>query len=330
MTESQRSLIGGKYELLRELGSGASAVVYLAREVTLEVDAERLVAIKVLREEGGPLAARDRFSQEIRVMAKLVHPNIVPLFETGNWDGRPFLVMPYIEGESLAQRIMRGGKLPVREVLGIARELCDALEYAHSLHIVHRDVKPSNVLITASGHVMLSDFGVARWTELTGDDRPTRSSAGSPGTAAYASPEQLAGERHIDGRSDVYSLGIVLFEALTAELPFRGASAREEMVQRLTGHAGSARERCPAVPPAVDAAIAKALALKLADRWSSAAEFRDALQGDPHPADADESLHDAARASLGSSSTARRVRAGIAAVAAMTVVLTAWVWPVKK
>jgi tetratricopeptide (TPR) repeat protein len=277
MDDLRPILIGGKYELLRELGSGGSATVYLAREVGAELHPERLVAIKVLRDDGGLVDARMRFSQEIRVMGKLVHPNIVPLFDTGTWGDRLFLVMPFIEGESLATRIARLGRLPVGDVARMAHELCDALAYAHAQRIVHRDVKPSNVLIDASGHVMLSDFGVARWMELTGDDRPTRSGAGVPGTMAYASPEQAAGDPHLDGRSDIFSLGCVLFEALTGELPFHGETAREALRKRLTAAAPPVRSVRPEVPDAVDAAIAKALSATPEDRWQRAADFSGAI-----------------------------------------------------
>src|SRR5690349_9238921 len=144
MSELAVKLLGGKYEVLRELGSGGSATVYLAREIAGELAPERLVAIKVLRDDGAVSDARLRFSQEIRVMANLRHPHIVPMFDAGIWDGRPFLVMPYIEGETLATRIFQHGGLEQGEVARMAVQLCEALDYAHGRHLVHRDVKPSN------------------------------------------------------------------------------------------------------------------------------------------------------------------------------------------
>lgn len=212
-------------------------------------------------------------------MAKLVHPNIVPLFDTGTWDGRPYFVMPFVDGESLADRIARVGPLPEVDVIALARELCDALEYAHSVKIVHRDVKPSNVLIHVNGHAMLSDFGVARWLELTGEDRPTRSSAGAPGTISYASPEQAAGDRHLDGRSDIFSLGCLMYEALTTELPFTGSSARDSLLRRLAAEAPTVATRRPDVSEGLSLVIATALRGNAEDRWQSAREMAEAL---PH------------------------------------------------
>ncbi|MCC6318748.1 MAG: protein kinase [Gemmatimonadaceae bacterium] len=277
MSASEAHWIGGKYEILRELGSGGFATVYLAKEAAGEVAAERLVAVKVLRDDSTTSDARVRFSQEVRVMANLRHPHIVPMFDTGVWNGRPYLVMPYVEGETLARR-MRAGRLDVRVAARMASEMCDALDYAHSRHIVHRDVKPSNIMFDLAGNAWLADFGVARWTELTGDDRPTRSSMGPPGTAAYASPEQLAGGRHLDGRSDLYSLGVALFEALTGELPYGKATGPGSLLKRLEGNLPTVRSRRGDVASALSEAVEKCLHLDPAHRWATAADARDAFR----------------------------------------------------
>ena len=275
--ELEPTRIGGKYEILRELGSGGSATVYLAREVATELGAERLVAIKVLRDDGTMSDARQRFSQEIRVMANLRHPHIVPLFDTGIWDGRPYLVMPYIEGESLAARIKCEGKLSVEAVVKMGIQVCEALDYAHSQHLVHRDVKPSNILFDANGNAWLSDFGVARWTELTGDDRPTRSSAGAPGTMAYASPEQIAGERHLDARTDVYALGVVLYEATTGKLPFGHTTPREFLLQKLGGTSPAPPSPDSPMTRPLQSVVERAVAPEPSARWSTCGAFKEAL-----------------------------------------------------
>lgn len=265
-------LVGGKYEMLRELGAGGSATVYLARDVTME----RLVAVKVLREEVAFAFAEERFSREIRLMARLEHPHIVPILDSGRWGARLYYVMPYIEGESLESRLGRMGRLPVDDVLRLAHELCDALSHAHMQRVIHRDVKPSNVLLDVGGHARLSDFGVARLLDLSGDDRLTASDT-SVGTIAYMSPEQAARERRLDARTDIFSLGCVLYEALAGELPFHGATPVQTLAMRLTASAPPLRSKLPEASASLERAIARALATTPELRCGSAREFANEL-----------------------------------------------------
>jgi len=266
---AQRSLA-----LERELGRGGMATVYLARDLRHD----RLVAVKVLRPDVSMGA--ERFVREIEVVSPLVHPHIVPLYDSGTVDGAPYYVMPYIEGDSLRQMLRRQGRLSVSESVRVAGEIGEALEFAHSRGIIHRDIKPENVLLHA-GHALVSDFGVARAlgrAAQTGADGDRLTEAGRIlGTAEYMSPEQASGDTTLDGRSDVYSLGCVLYEMLTGQPPFIGGSAREILSRRFRESPPDVREKRPEVPPAVGQVITRSLAPDPADRYGSAGEFLEAL-----------------------------------------------------
>src|SRR5580765_7165018 len=248
------------------------ATVFLATDLKHD----RPVAIKVLR--GGETAVdAERFHREIRVLARLRHPFILPLHDSGEAGGALFFVMPFVDGESLRARLTREGRLPVADALELAREVADALQAAHDEGVVHRDVKPENILIARSGHALLADFGIARGTP--GAARPeTMTQLGMAiGTVAYMSPEQAMGEREIDARSDVYALGCVLFEMLSGSPPFTGTTAMSVVAKHLSSPPPDLRALRPEVPPAIAQVLSRALAKAPADRPASARELALAL-----------------------------------------------------
>jgi tetratricopeptide (TPR) repeat protein len=263
--------LADRYAIARELGHGGMATVYLAEDLKHH----RHVAIKVLRPELAGVLGPDRFLREIEIAARLDHPHILPLYDSGEAAGLLYYVMPYVEGESLRERLTREKQLPTEDAIQIAREVADALSYAHSRDVVHRDIKPENILL-AGGHARVADFGIARAVSEAGGDRLTGTGL-AIGTPTYMSPEQAAGSRDLDGRSDLYSLGCVLYEMLAGHPPFSGPI--ESMVhQHLTVNPPLITTIRPAVPPAVAAALMRVLAKTPADRFSPAAQFADALR----------------------------------------------------
>ena len=214
---SLRAALRGHYEIEREIGQGAFATVYLARDLKHE----RKVALKVLHADPTSETGELRFIREIRVLARLQHPNILPLHDSGHVETLLYYVMPYVSGETLRDRIDHERQLALEVACNIARDVADALAYAHAQGVIHRDIKPENILLSA-GHPVLADFGIARAIDLAGVRQLTRTGKGSPGTPAYMSPEQMIGDAVLDGRSDTYSLGCVLFEMLTGKPPFAG------------------------------------------------------------------------------------------------------------
>ncbi|MGH7531239.1 MAG: serine/threonine-protein kinase, partial [Gemmatimonadales bacterium] len=238
--------LAGRYTLERELGRGGMSLVFLAHDERHD----RRVALKVLRPELGVTLGPERFLQEIHVAAGLAHPHILPLFDSGEADGLLFYVMPYVEGESLRLRLHRAGPLALAEALQITLEVADALEYAHGHNIVHRDIKPENILLQ-SGHAVVSDFGIARAISAADQSRMTGTGI-AVGTVAYMSPEQAMGEEDVDGRSDIYSLGCVLYEMLVGQTPFAGGA-------RSGGRLAAQAER-QRIPLDVELAIETALA----------------------------------------------------------------------
>src|SRR3989454_4194759 len=247
------------------------ATVYLARDLKHG----RPVAIKVLRPEIAAALGPERFLREIEVAARLTHPHILPLHDSGEAARFLYYVMPYIESESLRDRLEREGQLPLEEALRITREVASALSYAHGHDVVHRDIKPENILLSG-GEAVVADFGIARAITQAGGTRLTET--GIPvGTPAYMSPEQASGGGPIDGRSDVYSLACVLYEMLAGEPPYTGPSAQVVIAKRFTDPVPSVRRLRETIPPAVDAAITKALAKAPVDRFATAAQFAEAL-----------------------------------------------------
>ena len=266
-----RAALAGRYTLERELGRGGMATVWLAQDLKHE----RPVALKVLRPELAAALGPERFLREIHLTARLTHPHILPLHDSGVADGFLFYVMPYVEGESLRDRLDREKQLPLDDALQIAREVADALSYAHGHDVVHRDVKPENILLEA-GHAVVADFGIARAVSAAGGEKLTETGI-AVGTPAYMSPEQGAGSRELDGRSDLYSLGCVLYEMLAGRPPFVGPTVESVVHQHLAAEPPSITSLRPAVPTSVVAALSRALAKTPADRFNPVALFGEAL-----------------------------------------------------
>jgi serine/threonine protein kinase/tetratricopeptide (TPR) repeat protein len=272
---SLRAALRGHYEIEREIGQGAYATVYVARDLKHE----RKVAIKVLHADPTSETGELRFIREIRLLARLQHPNILPLHDSGHVEALLYYVMPYVSGETLRDRIDREKQLPSEAACNIARDVADALAYAHGQGIIHRDIKPENILLSA-GHPILADFGIARVIDLAGVRQVTRTGMGSPGTPAYMSPEQLMGDKELDGRSDTYSLGCVLFEMLTGRPPFSG---KEGFVKRFTEPPPLASTIRRDVPGWIDDVVATALARRPEDRYQTAQELVTALTSGDRP-----------------------------------------------
>ena len=264
--------LADRYDIRRELGQGGMATVYLANDLRHD----RPVAVKVISPHLAPVESK-RFLAEIRTVANLTHPHILPLHDSGESEGRLYYVMPYVDGDTLADQIRARGKMSVDETLGILREIGGALAHAHRRGIVHRDVKPSNIFLT-EGHAFLADFGVAKVKELGDDARLTRTGA-AMGTPLYMSPEQAqAGD--LDGRSDMYSLACVAFEMLTGAPPFTGATVAAILASHVLTEAPSVTDTRPDIPLHVAQAITRALAKAPEDRFASMEEFLGALAGD--------------------------------------------------
>jgi serine/threonine protein kinase len=272
--ERLQTVLAEHYAIDRELGRGGMATVYLAHDLKHG----RQVAIKVLRPDLGESLGPGRFLREIRIASRLTHPNILPVHDSGTADGLLFYVMPHVAGESLRERIRREGQLPVADAITIAREVAEALAYAHREDVVHRDIKPGNILLEA-GHAVIADFGLARAIRAAAAD-DLSSARLAIGTPLYMSPEQSSSSEQIDGRSDVYSLGCVLYEMLAGEPPFTGPSAQAIAAKHMQLPPPSLRTVRPHVPPRIEAAINQALEKVPADRFQSADEFARALTVD--------------------------------------------------
>src|SRR5437899_5775992 len=270
LSERVRASLAGRYTIERELGRGGMATVYLARDLKHD----RPVALKVLRPELAAVLGGERFLREIRLTAQLQHPHILTLIDSGEEDGFLYYVMPYVEGESLRQRLEREGQLPLDEALRIARAIASALDFAHARGVIHRDIKPENIMLH-QGEPMVADFGIALAVSSAGRDRLTETGL-SLGTPAYMSPEQASAEPKLDGRSDQYSLASVLYEMLAGEPPYSGPTAQAIIAKRFSEpipHLRTMRE----VPEAIEQAVTKALAKASADRYVTTDQFVAAL-----------------------------------------------------
>jgi len=263
--------LAGRYRVERELGAGGMATVYLAHDLRHDRD----VAIKVLHPDLGAALGGERFLAEIKTTAKLQHPHILPLLDSGEADGLLYYVMPYVRGETLRARLEREKQLPIADAVRIAREVAGALEHAHTQGVIHRDIKPENILLQDGG-ALVADFGIALAVQTAGGARMTQTGL-SLGTPSYMSPEQAMGERTIDARSDIYALGAVTYEMLTGDAPFSGSSVQAIVARVLAERPGSMRAVRETVPEHVEVAVMTALAKLPADRQSSAARFAEAL-----------------------------------------------------
>ena len=264
--------LADRYRIERELGRGGMAVVYLAHDLRHE----RQVAVKVLRPDLAASVGAERFLREIKLAARLTHHNILALYDSGEADGLLYYVMPYVEGESLRQKLKRERQLAIDEALRLTHEIADGLDYAHEQGVIHRDIKPENILLSR-GHAAIADFGIARAVAKMGSSNLTTSGT-SVGTPMYMSPEQIAGDRDVDGRSDVYSLGCVLYEMLAGEPPHTGPTVQAVLTRILTEEPTDLRSVRATVPAHVSAAVAKVLQKVPSDRFATATALATALR----------------------------------------------------
>jgi len=277
MSETTRltAALAGRYAIERELGAGGMATVYLARDLKHD----REVGLKVLRPELAAVLGAARFLQEIRISARLDHPHILTLIDSGESEGFVWYVLPYVRGESLRNKLTREQQLSIEETVRIATQVASALDYAHRHGVIHRDIKPENILLH-EGEAMLADFGIALAVREAGGPRLTESGL-SLGTPQYMSPEQATGGRELDARSDVYSLAAVVYEMLAGEPPHTGPTVQAVVAKLLTERPTRIRTVRDTVPEGIDAAVAKALSKVPADRFGGAAEFAAALAVSP-------------------------------------------------
>ncbi|HET9798874.1 MAG TPA: serine/threonine-protein kinase, partial [Gemmatimonadaceae bacterium] len=263
MTEA----LADRYRIDRELGVGGMATVYLAHDLRHDRD----VAIKVLHPDLGAALGGERFLTEIRTTARLQHPHILPLLDSGSADGLLYYVMPLVTGETLRTRLERERQLPIEDAVRIGLEVADALAYANELGVIHRDIKPENILLQG-GHATVADFGIALAVQQAGGHRMTQTGL-SLGTPQYMSPEQAMGEKSIDARSDLYALGAVTYEMLAGEAPFTGPTVQAIVARVMTEEPRPLHAQRKAIPAHVEDAVMRALEKLPADRWSSARQF---------------------------------------------------------
>ena len=262
-----QSALAERYIIERELGSGGMATVYLARDIKHD----REVALKVLRPDLSAVIGTERFLSEVRITAKLDHPHILTLIDSGEADGLLYYVLPYVRGESLRHKLEREKQLSVDDAVSIVKQVASALDYAHEHGVVHRDIKPENILLH-EGEAVLTDFGIALAVKEAGGRRLTETGL-SLGTPQYMSPEQATGDRALDKRSDIYSLGAVFYEMITGEPPVTGATAQAMIAKLLTEKPVKMRVVRQTVPLEMEIATDKALSKVPADRYASAGEF---------------------------------------------------------
>ncbi|MGH7638332.1 MAG: protein kinase domain-containing protein, partial [Gemmatimonadaceae bacterium] len=264
--------LAGRYRVLEVAGRGGMATVYAAEDFKHH----RKVAIKVLHAELAEAVGAERFVREIEIAARLTHPHILPLHDSGEADGLLYYVMPFLDGESLRARLGRERQLPIDESVRLLDEIASALAYAHERGIIHRDIKPENVLLSA-GHAVVSDFGIARAIQSAGGERVTRTGI-VVGTPAYMSPEQASGDETLDQRSDIYSLGCVAYEMLGGEPPFSGATPRAVFSRHALDPVPSLQTLRPTIDEPMEQAVRRALAKVPADRYASVLEFASAVR----------------------------------------------------
>jgi serine/threonine protein kinase len=311
--------LSDRYRIEREIGAGGMATVYLAQDLRHD----RKVALKLMRPELSAVIGAERFLAEIKLTANLQHPHILPLFDSGEADGCLFYVMPFIEGESLRDRLSREKQLPVADAVRIATEVASALDYAHRHQVIHRDIKPENILLH-DGRALVADFGIALAASKASGSRMTETGM-SLGTPHYMSPEQAMGEREITARSDVYALGAMLYEMLTGDPPFTGSTAQAVVARVLTESPRPMLPQRHTIPPHVEAAVLTALEKLPADRFATAAEFADALAGRNYVP----TVPSAAAAPAPTAAVGRRrdpVSLALLGVAAVAIAAALWGW----
>jgi eukaryotic-like serine/threonine-protein kinase len=278
IVEQVQDALGAQYRVEGVLARGGMTIVLRA----LDRKHDRVVAVKVLHPDLAGSVGVDRFLREIRLLARLQHPHILPLFDSGSAPGVLFYIMPFVDGETLRERLVRHGQLPIDETLRLGAQMCDALAYAHEHDIVHRDMKPENVLING-GHALLLDFGIARAIHVAAKTGTTGSGV-VLGTPTYMSPEQASGEKFLDGRSDLYSLGCVLYEMLGGVPPHHRPTAREIITERMTSAPRPLSEHRRDIPPSLERAVLRSLARDREERFATAKEFAAALASVVAPA----------------------------------------------
>ena len=316
ITSRLSTALADRYRIERHLGEGGMATVYLAEDLKHK----RKVAVKVLRPELAAVLGAERFVQEITTTANLQHPHILPLHDSGDADGFLYYVMPFIDGETLREKLNRETQLGIDEAVKITTEIADALNYAHGEDVIHRDIKPENILLH-NGRPMVADFGIALAVSAAAGGRMTETGL-SLGTPHYMSPEQATAEKDLTNRSDIYSLGSVLYEMLTGEPPHTGASAQAIIMKIVTEPADPVTKIRKSVPPHVAAAIAKSLEKLAADRFESASKFAEALT---NPAFMGQTMH-AGAAGASSSGSSKRVTVGVGVLAAVAIAVALWGW----
>jgi len=263
--------LAGRYKVEKIIGEGGMATVYLATDQKHK----RKVAVKVMRPELAATLGAERFLREVEIAGQLSHPHILPMYDSGESEGLLYYVMPYVPGETLREKLLREGALPAEDALRLAREVAEALAYAHRQGIIHRDIKPANILLS-EGHALVADFGIARAVGDSGGEQLTRTGI-AVGTPQYMAPEQATGEKEVDGRADVYATGAVLYEMLAGEPPFTGPSARIILTRSLTEAPRALTAARQGLPPSLDAVVQKALAKNPADRYATGSALVTAL-----------------------------------------------------
>ena len=322
--EEIKAALKGRYDIERELGRGGMATVYLANDPRHQ----REVAVKVLLPDLATALGPDRFLREIRIAANLNHPHILALFDSGEAEGFLYYVMPYIEGKTLRDRIDKEGELPLREAVRVIREVADALAFAHSHGVVHRDIKPDNVMLTG-GHAIVADFGVAKAvSEATGRDKLTTAGV-ALGTPAYMAPEQATADPHVDHRADIYALGAMAYELLSGRTPFLGHTPQAVLAAHVTEEAAPVSKYRDQVSVEIESVVMKCLAKKPADRWQTADEMLPLLENVGTPSGGltptDTRPYEAATSATPTKPGARRLVLGaIAAVVMIAAGFGAW------
>ncbi|MCH9015138.1 MAG: protein kinase [Gemmatimonadetes bacterium] len=320
LEERLRAALADRYAIEREVGQGGMATVFLARDLRHD----RKVAVKVLRPELAAAVGHERFVREIKIAAQLQHPHILPLHDSGEAEGFLYYVMPYVEGESLRDRISREGELPVSDAIRILSEVADALSFAHARGVVHRDIKPDNVMISGR-HSLVMDFGVAKAVSEAADAGELTSAGVALGTPAYMAPEQAAADEHVDHRVDIYALGVLAYELLTGRPPFSGGSAQQVLSAQVTQKPVPVIEYRESIPPLLAEIVMKCLEKHSADRWQSADELRSELERVATPSQGVSASQTPAGAAAWAPGLSRRLKrtvgVGVIALAALLVLI---------